>query len=872
MFSNNNIGDKFQEVKHRLNIKDVAIKLNSNLSQQGRDTYHGTCPIGHNSVSKKSFHVNTNQQLCYCFNCGVGGDAISLVEKVKGLSKWESLKWLNDTFQLNINLGNVQNNNQPTPEEEKERKERIKRSILFEKIFEIGKEKLYQDEGKEALEYLTKTRRYDPDVLKETEWFYLPKSYEIKKELLDKYPEMKNDIGNLKLQGYFGDNFRLAFPYRNIDGEITGFLKRAIEPQGISVTSFDGKTHKNVRWDSTPGLKKDDLFGLDKITKDEDTLLIVEGYPDAIYLRAAGIENITAVGQGKLSKKHLQGLRKRKIKNVVISFDNDGVGADNTKDAVMMVLEETNIIPYVIDPKEYGTQKDPDEYFKAFGVTKLQFILSEKIVLGAEWMIERILEEYDKLNTIEKKRKEEEIFTILHQIRDESMIADLYNPLKNIFNNISLAAFKRLIKSKREINKDKIVESVVSNPIVPFIDITSNSRCYYRKYDDTLSIGIDEKILENILIDHGIKVPGIYPTFKVVFNPKDMGEKFDLYGKTFNLFTPTSYMFMKKDNQKIDLEVSCPRTFELLKNLIPIKNERKHFVNWLSYTFNTREKARTAWVFKGVQGSGKNLFFDNIIKPLFGENQTIVVDDDRLQSDFNGYMNNKLFVAFNEVANDETRTKRSVKSKIKALITDSKIIVNEKHVRTYEIDNFANILFFSNEAIPLLIEEQDRRFNVIETGGKLKDVASFKKDPNKFIADLENELPKFTQYLLNYNYDSVSVDEVLENQTKEDIKELSMNKYELFAKKLKLADYEWFEQFYPEPKSSNDVKDNLRLYITKQELIDKKIEQSKMLDTFYWVNGRELCNQGKLTKMMKIYDIKKHRERRTYTSTYYYVW
>ena len=39
-----------------------------------------------------------------------------------------------------------------------------------------------------------------------------------------------------------------------------------------------------VRWDSTPGLKKSDIFGLHRIRK--ETLLIVEGYPDATYFPA----------------------------------------------------------------------------------------------------------------------------------------------------------------------------------------------------------------------------------------------------------------------------------------------------------------------------------------------------------------------------------------------------------------------------------------------------------------------------------------------------------------------------------------------------------------------------------------------------------
>lgn len=742
--------------------------------------------------------------------------------------------------------------------------------MILERIYEIGKEKLFTEEGKDELKYLTDVRGYDLETLKKTEWFYLPEDYDIKMELINENQDWKADVGKLKLQGHFGDNFRLAFPYRNNEGMITGFLKRATNPKGISVSTYDGKQHDEVRWDSTPGLKKDDLFGLDKVEKDEDTLLIVEGYPDAIYLQAKGIKNIVAVGQGKFSEKHLVGLKKRKIKNVIISFDNDDVGPDNTETAVKMILEKTNITPYVIDPKEYGKDKDPDEYFKANGFTALNNIINEKPVHGAQWIIVKLIEGYDKLNPINKQKAEEKVFEILLLIRDERAIAELHKELKSVFS-VTLSAFKKLIKSKRDINKDKVVESLTKSPIVPFIDTKTNGRCYFNKMDDTLSMSVDEKILENILIDNGVKIPGIYPTFRVIFNPKDMSDKFDLYNKTFNLFTPTKYMLMTSNGQKIDLQVSCPRTFELLRNLIPVEGEMEHFINWLSFIFTKKDKARTAWVLKGVQGSGKNLFFDKIIKPLFGHNQCAVVDDDRLQSDFNGFMNNKLFVAFNEVANDETKTKRSVKSKIKALITDATMMVNEKHVRTYEMDNFANILFFSNEAIPLLIEQQDRRFNVIETGGPLKSVASFKKDPVKFINDLNAELEGFTQYLLNYSYNLFKVDMVLENEAKKEIKELSMNRFELFASKLKAKDWDWFDENYPKPGTDFFKKDNRAGLMTEADLKTGKVLRETVLKTYNSFNDGWVT-LTKLSRQLKICGITIYRKKYdNRDDDYYYI-
>ena len=104
----------FQEVKSSINIEEVATRLGSSLSRQG-STLTGTCPSGHTSSSKTSFHIDNKKQLCHCFNCGIGGDAISLVEKVNKTSKWEALKWLVAEFNLKVDLGQHQHIPKQTP-------------------------------------------------------------------------------------------------------------------------------------------------------------------------------------------------------------------------------------------------------------------------------------------------------------------------------------------------------------------------------------------------------------------------------------------------------------------------------------------------------------------------------------------------------------------------------------------------------------------------------------------------------------------------------------------------------------------------------------------------------------------------------------
>ncbi|MFZ1290935.1 MAG: primase-helicase family protein, partial [Melioribacteraceae bacterium] len=487
------------------------------------------------------------------------------------------------------------------------------------------------------------------------------------------------------------------------------------------------------------------------------------------------------------------------------------------------------------------------------------------------WVVKGQTKDYEKRSPLEKKEIKSKVLDFIGFVKDETAVTNILNSLAITLGE-KATVIKKQLKDRKKDYSDELADHITNDPIVPFLDTNSNTRCYYDSIKDVLNFGVDKDFIRELMLDYGLIAPQEYPTFTVKFDPKDMGGKFDLYHKTFNLFTPTEYMFLEKNNTAIDLETSCQRIYSLLKNLIPVGVERNHFINWLSYIFATRNKVDTAWVFQGTQGSGKNLFFKSIIVPLFGKTQTIVIDDDRLQSDFNGYLKNKLFIAFNEVANDETKTRRSVKSKIKSLVSEESVIINEKHVKVFEMHNFANLLFFSNEALPLLVERQDRRFNIIETGRPLKELAVFKKNPKGFIEEIGKEIKQFAQYLMNYKYDESIVNDVIENETKNNIKELSMNKFELFATKLKENKWEWFEQFYPMQKRPSDLDFIKNQYLTEEELKSKKVEQGKMLRTYGLYGDYYSIDQGKLTRQLKMYDISKTRERRIESSTYYYVW
>ena len=373
-------------IKDSVKIEKIAEDLGLQLSRH-TSGLHGQCPTGHESKSGTCFSVNTRDNYFYCFNCGIGGDNIKLVEIVKGFKFQDALKWMVERYRPDLLTYIDKYKKKRSPQDEIY----YQKAGLYEKIFEYGKELLYKSSSKNVLKYLTEKRGYNLDNLKKTEWIYWPSDREIRKYLLSKYPKSKINIEKLKLQGYFGDNFRLAFPYRDRRGAITGFFKRALSGKGIDIQTYDGKEYEGVRWDSTSGLKKDDLFNIYNC-RNYKSVIVVEGCPDSMYLKSLGIKNVVAVGQGILSRNHIKCLQAFNIQDVTLCFDNDEpkenglrTGVENTAKA-LKILGDAGIDAYVIDPLLLAPHKDPDELVREHGKDVFENIL-EKAERGSSWMV-----------------------------------------------------------------------------------------------------------------------------------------------------------------------------------------------------------------------------------------------------------------------------------------------------------------------------------------------------------------------------------------------------------------------------------------------------------------------------------------------------
>lgn len=164
----------------------------------------------------------------------------------------------------------------------------------------------------------------------------------------------------------------------------------------------------------------------------------------------------------------------------------------------------------------------------------------------------------------------------------------------------------------------------------------------------------------------------------------------------------------------------CTTLLELLWHLCrgePNGQEVYDWVlKWLAYPIQfPGAKMKTALVFHGPQGVGKNIFFEAVMN-IYGEYGRII-DQAAVEDKFNDWASRKLFLIADEVVARQELW--HTKNKLKGIITGEWIRINPKNMGAYDEKNHVNMVFLSNETKPVVLERDDRRYAVVWTPAKL---------------------------------------------------------------------------------------------------------------------------------------------------------
>lgn len=414
------------QIKNRLDIVDVVSE--QVVLKKSGNHYWGLCPF--HKEKTPSFSVNPQMGIYKCFGCGAGGDALSFIMKTKNVEFMDLIKDLAQQFGLEMPK------NLRHGEGSKDIKEQMLKANSRAVDFYTDRLLKNQDSDTEnVLKYLTK-RGISKDVIKKFHLGFAPKTYtalydELKKDFSDDILE-KSGLVIAGQKTRFIDRFRgrIIIPIQNEFGDFVAFGARAIE---------EGQSPKYLNSpDSLIYNKSKILYGLytaKEAIKEQDSVILMEGYFDVISAQAHGIENCVASCGTALTQEHVKLLsRYTKSRKIYLSFDTDSAGQKATERGAEIIKEvfegvgnlklfdesyiSTSSDKYacevrVISPPE---GKDPDEFIRSVGADSYRQYIQHAPLL-VDFQLNNILKDKENYKTpTEKARFVKKIIPVLREI------------------------------------------------------------------------------------------------------------------------------------------------------------------------------------------------------------------------------------------------------------------------------------------------------------------------------------------------------------------------------------------------------------------------------------------------------------------------
>lgn len=386
--------------------------------------YKGLCPFHPDTTP--SFSVSPTKNICKCFVCGAGGNAIKFYSMYHKISYEEAVGELAKKY--NIPIKAYENKNF------RQKEENQKYYKIMEEAHNYYQENIFENQGRAALEYLNK-RGVSPKVIRENQLGYALSEWSGLFDHLIKKGFQKDDIVELGLakngeKGIY-DAFRnrIMFPIYSVSGRIIAFGGRTLESSK--------EIPKYINSPDTPIFKKGkNLYGIkDKgsILKKKNYSLLMEGYMDVLSAHSYGFDvALASLGtaftyeQGELLKKYTN--------NVIMSLDMDSAGQMATERTAFILKN----LGFNIRVLKLENAKDPDEYLKTFG--KEAFLKCVKNSLEIfDFLYELYSKEYDLSNIMSKEKfiaRFKEFFKNVESTLERSLYLDKLAKYTNLDKNL----------------------------------------------------------------------------------------------------------------------------------------------------------------------------------------------------------------------------------------------------------------------------------------------------------------------------------------------------------------------------------------------------------------------------------------------------
>ncbi|MEC8497798.1 MAG: DNA primase [Pseudomonadota bacterium] len=348
--------ETLNEIKDKISVSQVVEKT-VQLKKRGKE-FVGLSPF--TKERTPSFTVNDEKQFYHCFSTNKHGDIFTFLVEVGGLSFPEAVEKLADEAGVQLRTFS------PAEEEKFNKSKKLYEALEISKSFFSSQ--IFDNDNSLALRYL-KNRGLSNDIVNSYEIGYAPKGNKLEKYLISN--GVSHEIMTLagmtikdeNKKDNFYDRFRnrIIFPIRDIRNRVVGFGGRVINTE---------EQPKYLNSPETPVFHKGGLlYNFSKIRpniKNNDNLIVVEGYMDVVSLASKGLHNAVAPLGTALTETQLNLLWKE-TDSPIICFDGDKAGKQasfRASEIALKLLKPNKTLRFINLPDNL----DPDDYIKNNGL------------------------------------------------------------------------------------------------------------------------------------------------------------------------------------------------------------------------------------------------------------------------------------------------------------------------------------------------------------------------------------------------------------------------------------------------------------------------------------------------------------------------
>jgi hypothetical protein len=274
----------------------------------------------------------------------------------------------------------------------------------------------------------------------------------------------------------------------------------------------------------------------------------------------------------------------------------------------------------------------------------------------------------------------------------------------------------------------------------------------------------------------------------------------DRENRTFNIFAPSQYLQQYKDKIKPDLGIlkhKTPRIYSILKNVLGDETTIGIFLNWIAFILQFRRKSTLAWIITSTaRGTGKEVLVKLVLGPVFGQRHTQIMQGSHIGDRFNKEDAYCWLRCYDEVFQaGDTKANLERREWLKTKIGSYTMTIEPKGIDKIELESHINYVLLSNSIRAVLLEEGDRRFNVVRNPDAvpLHSGMDWWVDGPTMEKEIVSEIPIFAEYIQKIEVNYQQANYPTDSKARFELLEESKDNIQYFADRLSTGDVEFFE-------------------------------------------------------------------------------